>query len=74
MRVAVRRRLPYSGATVRLVLEPLPERRVRIVEYARRSKGSTKFYRQRAEEGYEYAFAQLGLSKSWEQVFGEEET
>lgn len=67
--VTVERTLVSTGATLRLVLDPLPARRVLIVEYRRRRKGSERFERVRDEEGKSLPFEQLNLDRSYEQLF-----
>lgn len=65
----VERTLAGSGSTVRLVLEALPGRRVRVVEYHRRRGPAGRFERVRGEEGVTYPFDQLRLDQPYEAVF-----
>ncbi len=67
--VTVERTLRSTGATVRLVLEPLPARHVLIVEYRRRRRRGDRFERLRDEEGVRVPFEQLKLEQSYEQLF-----
>ena len=67
--VTVERTLRSSGATLRLVLEPLPARHVLIVEYLRRRKSGDRFERLRDEEGVRVPFEQLKLDRTFEQLF-----
>lgn len=67
--VTVERTLRSTGATVRLVLEPLPARHVLIVEYRRRRKSGDRFERLRDEEGVRVPYDQLRLEQSFEQLF-----
>jgi len=65
----VERTLAGSGSTVRLLLEALPGRRVRVVEYHRRRGPEGRFERVRGEEGVTYPFEQLRLDQPYEAVF-----
>ncbi|MFA5551143.1 MAG: hypothetical protein WDA03_05945 [Trueperaceae bacterium] len=67
--VTVERTLRSTGATLRLVLEPLPARHVLIVEYRRRRKSGDRFERMRDEEGVRVPFEQLKLDRTFEQLF-----
>ncbi len=58
-----------SGATVRVRLEPLTNRRVRILEYHRRSHDERRWERRAAEEGRVVPFAVLGLGLPFEAIF-----
>lgn len=67
--VTVERTLASSGATLKLVLDPLPAKHVLIVEYRRKRKGSERFERIRDEEGKSVPFDQLNLTTTFEQLF-----
>ena len=62
------RRLP-SGASVRVRLEPLPDARVRVIEYLRRSSDGARWERRGSEEGRTSPYASLGLELPFEDVF-----
>ena len=61
------------GTTLRLVLEPAGEERVRVLEYHRKPKRSEKFKRVKSEEGVVLPFEQLNLDKSFTELFAAEE-
>jgi hypothetical protein len=67
--VTVERTLSSSGATLRLVLEPLPAEHVLILEYRRRRRSGDRFERMRGEEGVRVPYEQLKLEKSFQQLF-----
>lgn len=67
--VTVERTLRSTGATLRLVLDPLPARHVLIVEYRRRRKSGERFERLRSEEGLRVPYEQLKLEQTFEQLF-----
>lgn len=67
--MTVERTLRSTGATLRLVLEPLPARHVLILEYRRQRRSGGRFERLRAEEGVRVPYEQLKLEKSFEQLF-----
>ncbi len=67
--VTVERTLESTGSTVRLTIEPLPERHVLIVEYRRRRKPEGRFERQRSEEGKAVPFELLNLDEEFETLF-----
>lgn len=58
------------GTTVRSVLEPVGNERVKILEYHRKPKHSSQFRRVKSEEGKVLPFAQLGLDTSYDKFFG----
>lgn len=64
----VERRLT-SGATVRVRLEPLPDERVKVLEYLRRTRDSARWERRTLEEGRTYRFASLGLGLPFHDIF-----
>jgi hypothetical protein len=64
------RTLTGSGTIVRLRLRPLGAGRVRIVEAARCGGGRGGFVAWPAEAGREVAFARLGFTVSYDEVFG----
>ncbi len=64
----VERTLP-SGTVLTLLLEPLPERRVRVLEYHRRAPGE-RWQRLREEEGRTLRYEQLKLNHAFTEVFG----
>jgi len=63
----VGRTLP-NGTVLRLLLEPLPGERVRVLEYHRRAPGE-RWQRLREEEGRTLRFGQLKLTRSFSEVF-----
>ncbi len=63
----VERTLP-SGTVLRLLLEPLPEGRVRVLEYHRRAP-SERWQRLREEEGRTLRYEQLKLTYSFAEIF-----
>lgn len=67
--VTVERTIDSTGATLRLVLEPLPARHVLIVEYRRRRRQGDRFERLRSEEGIRVPYDQLKLEQTYEQLF-----
>lgn len=67
----VERRLPDSGATVRIRLAPLADGRVRILEYYRRRRGEVRFKRANGEENRDVAYERLGLEADFEELFGD---
>ncbi|CAN5757251.1 hypothetical protein BH23DEI1_BH23DEI1_04070 [soil metagenome] len=68
----VLRRMPATGATVRLRLEPLGGGLVRVVEAARRSAGASAFKDLPGEVGRVVRFEQLGLDTAYARLFGDE--
>lgn len=64
----VERRLD-SGVTVRVRLEPLPDQRVRVVEYLRRAKDAGAWQRRHAEEGRVYHCDALGFDLAFHDIF-----
>lgn len=58
-----------SGTVLHLTLEPLPGERVRVIKYRRKMKGE-RWVTVRGEQGRTIAWQQLGLSVSFESVFG----
>jgi hypothetical protein len=66
----VLRRLPGSGTIFRLRLEPLGHGMVRIVEAARRRRGTEPFEDVPGERGRVMRFEQLGLDTDYETLFG----
>ncbi len=58
-----------SGATVRVTLEPLDDRQVRVVAYLRRSHDAARWERRAGEEGRTYPFDALGLGLLFEEIF-----
>ncbi|HZW28734.1 MAG TPA: hypothetical protein VFF08_09770 [Trueperaceae bacterium] len=69
----VERRLEALHTTLRLVLEPLAGRRVRVVEYRRKRDTDARWSRSKEQEGAVYAFDQLGLEPSFEELFPQAE-
>lgn len=67
--VTVERTLESTGSTIRVVLEPLPERQVLIVEYRRRRKPEGRFERVRGEEGKSVPYDLLNLEQDFEALF-----
>lgn len=67
--VTVERTLEATGSTVRLVLEPRPEKQVFIVEYRRRRKPEGRFERVKSEEGKCLPFDLLNLDQGYEELF-----
>lgn len=63
----VERILP-SGTVLRLLLEPSPSERVRVLEYHRRAPGE-RWLRLREEEGRTLRYKQLKLTRSFAEVF-----
>ena len=61
------------GTVIRLKLEPLANKQVKILEYSRKGKHSQSFKRVKAEEDKVIAFAQLNLEKSFEDLFSAKE-
>ena len=57
------------GTTLRLKLEPLANQQVKILEYYRKPKGSDKFKRVRQEEKQIFAFDDLNLGQSFNELF-----
>jgi hypothetical protein len=66
----VLRRLPGSGTIFRLRLEALGHGMVRIVEAARRRRGTELFEDVPGERGRVMRFEQLGLDTDYETLFG----
>ncbi len=67
-----RRQLEHTlanGTCLKLVLEPLGEGRVRVLEYYRRPRNAERFKRSPQDER-EYLYRQLGLPLSYEALFG----
>jgi hypothetical protein len=64
----VERRLA-SGATVRVTLEPLDDRHVRVVAYLRRTHDGARWERRAGEEGRTYPIDALGLGLPFEEIF-----
>lgn len=63
----VERTLP-NGTVLRLLLEPLPEEQVKVLEYHRRALGE-RWQRLREEEGRAVRYEQLKLSRPFAEVF-----
>lgn len=63
----VERTLP-SGTVLRLLLEPLPGERVRVLEYRRRAPGE-RWQRLREEESRTLRYEQLKLTCPFTEVF-----
>lgn len=59
-----------NDTVLRLKLEPLPEERVRVLEYHRQPPGGA-WGRQRGEEGRVLPFAKLRLPQTFSAVFGQ---
>lgn len=56
------------GTTVRLKLEPLTERRIRVLEYHRRAP-KERWQRVAGEEGRTLAYDQLKLAQPFDELF-----
>lgn len=67
--VSVERTVDATGSTIRLVLEPLPDRQVLIIEYRRRRSQGERFERLRGEEGKRLPFDLLKLDVDYWQLF-----
>lgn len=67
--MTVERTLETTGSTIRLVIEPLPEQHVLIVEYRRKRRANERFERLRSEEGQRVPFELLNLEQSFEELF-----
>jgi len=65
----VERRLEELHTTLRLVLEPVGERKVRVVEYRRKRDDDARWSRNREQEGVVYDYDQLGLAEAFEELF-----
>jgi hypothetical protein len=65
----VERRLDALHTTLRLVLEPLAGRRVRVVEYRRKRDNDARWTRNKEQEGAVYDYDQLGLAPSFDELF-----
>lgn len=63
------RTVESTGSTVRLLLEPLPDQHVRILEYHRLRRGEARYHRQKDEEGQVMPFRLLNLEQSFEELF-----
>ncbi len=63
------RLIESTGSTVRVLLEPLPDKQVRILEYHRRRKGETRYQRQKDEEGFVVDYDQLKLEQGFDEFF-----
>ena len=64
----VERRLP-SGVRVRVRLAPLPDGRVKVLEYRRRGHDDARWQRRPEEEGRTCPYAALGLGLPYDEVF-----
>lgn len=58
--VTLERRV-WTGATIKVRLQPLPGERVRVLEYHRKGPDDDRFHRRKDEEGYEGPFAGFNL-------------
>ena len=58
-----------TGSVLRLKLEPLEGKKVRVVEYYRKGFLSEKFKRNHGEEGKVFAFEDLRLNESFSALF-----
>lgn len=67
--VLVERTVETTGSTIRLLLEPLPNGQVLIVEYRRRRSDGGRFERQKGEEGKVVAFELLNLEEEFDELF-----
>ncbi len=65
----VERRLDDLHTTLRLLLEPLAGRRVRVVEYRRKRDTDARWSRNKDQEGAVYAYDELGLGPSFDELF-----
>jgi len=63
----VERTLP-NGTVLRLLLEPSPGERVRVLEYHRRAPGE-RWQRLREEEGRTLRYEQLKLNRAFVEIF-----
>ena len=63
----VERTLP-NGTVLRLLLEPLPRERVKVLEYHRKAPGE-RWQRLREEEGRAARYKQLKLTRPFAEVF-----
>lgn len=57
-----------NGTTLRLKIEPLPEGRVKVLEYHRRVSGE-RWQRVREEEGRVLVYSQLNLAQPFDKLF-----
>ena len=57
------------GTVLRLKLEPLDNKQVKVLEYWRKPKHSAKFKRVKNEEDKVLAFAEFGLELSFQALF-----
>lgn len=67
--VIAKRVIESTGSTLRIPIERLPDRHVRIVEYHRLRKGETRYSRHKDEEGHIVPFHQLKLAQTYEELF-----
>lgn len=63
------RTIDSTGVTVRLLLEPLPCERVKILEYRRLRRGETRYSRQRDQEGVIVPYDGLKLDRTFGELF-----
>lgn len=67
-RVIVEREL-INGTVIRLLIEPVENERVRVLEYHRLSPKTNRFKRQFEQENKVLEFGKLGLSLSFADLF-----
>lgn len=72
-KATVERRLEALHTTLRLTLEPLPDNRVRVIEYRRKRDNDHRWSRNKEQEGAVYDYDQLGLEPSFEDLFPQAE-
>jgi hypothetical protein len=65
----VERRLDALHTTLRLLLEPMAGRRVRVVEYRRKRDTDARWSRNKDQEGAVYDYDELGLAPSFDELF-----
>lgn len=63
------RTIESTGSQLRLLLRPLPDQKVEILEYHRCRKGESRYNRQKDEEGHILPFHLLKLDQTFEELF-----
>ena len=60
-----------GGSVIKLMIRPIDDNKVEILEYFKKKHGLDKFKRIRAEEGKTVEFRKLGLKQSFDYLFAE---
>lgn len=67
------RRIDGLHINLKLLLEPLDDQKVRIVEYHRKRDDEQRWHRVKEQEGQVYDYAKLKLTHAFEELFPQAE-